>query len=357
MLTSMNNGNARSSAHLWHESMLDCLNMGELFNSREGGCREILGYARGVSRCDHVTAPLRAGFSPTYLGAELLWYLSGTSDTMMMLHYAPQYERWTEEDRTMHGALGPRLNHQLDDVLDLLKEKPTTRRCVLPIWNADDLCAVASGEELKNVPCYSSFQFLVRKKQLHMVTYMRSNDAWIGLAYDCPAFMILGCMIANTLGLDAGSYVHFAGSIHLYDRNLTAANAYATEFYYPKRVDEVGGYNVQENNWIKPHCDELRQLDVLNYALRFEEQVRTGSMSNIIAFDRLFKLHLDGGWGNKNGTRLGPLFDMMVLAVCGCFILSFDYGLAKRAAKTISNVSLRNSCYREIARKERTQSK
>jgi len=52
---------------------------------------------------------------------------------------------------------------------------------------------------------------------------MRSNDVVWGLPYDVFLFTMLQEMLAQTLDLELGSYIHVAGSFHLYERHLALA--------------------------------------------------------------------------------------------------------------------------------------
>jgi thymidylate synthase len=72
-------------------------------------------------------------------------------------------------------------------------------------------------------------QFLIRQQRLQMITYMRSNDAFLGLPHDIFAFTMLQEIIARTLGCDLGTYKHAVGSLHLYERNRIEVQKYLNE--------------------------------------------------------------------------------------------------------------------------------
>jgi thymidylate synthase len=60
-----------------------------------------------------------------------------------------------------------------------------------------------------------------------------------GLPYDVFLFTMLQEMLAVTLGLDLGVYVHVAGSLHLYERHVSLAKrvlAEAPPLTYPMPV-------------------------------------------------------------------------------------------------------------------------
>ena len=66
-------------------------------------------------------------------------------------------------------------------------------------------------------------QVLIRNGLLHLIVQMRSNDVVWGLPYDVFLFTMIQELLARTLGLELGTYVHGAGSLHLYERHLDLA--------------------------------------------------------------------------------------------------------------------------------------
>jgi thymidylate synthase len=58
---------------------------------------------------------------------------------------------------------------------------------------------------------------------------MRSNDAYLGLPHDIFCFTMLQEVMARTLGVGLGSYQHYVGSLHLYDRDRADAQQYLDE--------------------------------------------------------------------------------------------------------------------------------
>jgi hypothetical protein len=80
----------------------------------------------------------------------------------------------------------------------------------------------------KDVVCTLAAQFFIRAQALHLVTVMRSNDIWLGLAFDASFFQELLFKMRDELvpevgPLAIGTWVHTAHSLHLYERNLAAA--------------------------------------------------------------------------------------------------------------------------------------
>jgi thymidylate synthase len=161
---------------------------------------------------------------------ELLWYLSKSNELAFIEFYLKQYREESDDGRTVYGGYGPRLfsmrgNHdQIANVITLLKAKPSSRRAVIQLFDADDIAA-----DHKEVPCTCTLQFLLRKDCLHMFTSMRSNDAFIGLPHDVFAFTMLQEMLARSLSVEPGTYSHAVGSLHLYEERREATQRYLNE--------------------------------------------------------------------------------------------------------------------------------
>ena len=160
---------------------------------------------------------------------ELAWYLDGQNDAEFVTYYIGRYERETEQDGTIHGAYGPRIFNtsgprQFDTVVNLLREKPTTRRAVIQVFDADDLRG-----DYKDVPCTCSLQFMVRADHLHMSVAMRSNDAYFGLPHDVFSFTMFQELMARKLGCELGTYSHYVGSFHIYEGYIEPAKQYIDE--------------------------------------------------------------------------------------------------------------------------------
>ena len=115
---------------------------------------------------------------------------------------------------------------QLRSTLVLLKERPSSRRAVVQLFNAEDI-----ETHHKEVPCTTTFQFFIRDDRLHMAVTMRSNDAYKGLPHDIFCFTMIQEMLARALGVELGEYIHFAGSMHVYENNIDSAKSYGVEGY------------------------------------------------------------------------------------------------------------------------------
>lgn len=168
---------------------------------------------------------------------ELIWYISGRDDLAFLQHYIPKgYNKSSDDGISLRGAYGPRifgsskdlqlpsLAGQFAQVASILREKPDSRQAVIQILRPDDI-----SEKTKDVPCTCTLQFLLRDGKLHLVVYMRSNDAFIGFPHDVFNFTMFQEIMARTVSAELGSYKHIAGSMHLYKKNMRLSNKYINE--------------------------------------------------------------------------------------------------------------------------------
>lgn len=169
---------------------------------------------------------------------ELLWYFSKSNDLRFITYYISQYKDESDDGKTVYGGYGPRLfklrrgrKHidQLQNVCSLLTQNPHSRRAVIQLFDAADI-----AENHKEIPCTCTLQFLVRAGQLDLIVTMRSNDAYLGLPHDVFAFTMLQEFFARRLGVELGTYKHFVGSLHLYQKHRRKAQQFLDEGFQPR---------------------------------------------------------------------------------------------------------------------------
>jgi thymidylate synthase len=215
---------------LLNEVLDRLLNETELVQASRGRFTELIGC------CLHLKNP-RARLSRSEgkgkvfsaLG-ELLWYLSGDTMLDFIDYYVPQrFQEESDDQVRVRSGYGQRLSsfrgmNQLQNVIRVLKQKQTSRRAVIQLFDATDL-----EQHYASIPCTCTLQFLSRHGHLHLVVSMRSNDAYIGLPHDVFAFTMLQEIVARSADLEVGEYKHCAGSLHLYEEHMEAAVEYRGE--------------------------------------------------------------------------------------------------------------------------------
>jgi thymidylate synthase len=217
-------------------SILECIwEFGEPVEARKGSFLEIRGLLLELTNPRaRLSRSESRGKSFSCLG-ELCWYLSGSDGTGFVSYYIPLYEI-SDEGGKVYGAYGPRLfaawkgTSQFENLIELLKLHPTSRRGVLQLFDSVDLV----GDHLE-VPCTCSLQFINRDNRLHLFVYMRSNDAIKGLTHDIFCFTMLQEIVARRLGTEMGSYYHTVGSLHLYDEDKQKAKDFLAEGWQSTR--------------------------------------------------------------------------------------------------------------------------
>jgi len=239
---------------------------GNQISNTRGTNLEILGVnIRLKNPKSRISKSLKKGKIFSALG-ELLWYLSGQNTLELIRHYLPGYDENSDDGLTVHGGYGPRLFNrsginQIENILNLLKKNPNTRRAVIQLFESSDLVG-----RHKDIPCTTSLQFIVRDNYLHMFVTMRSNDAFKGLPHDIFAFTMIQEIIAKSLDLKLGNYNHSVSSLHLYEEDLAAVSDYLNE-----------GYQVKNIMPDMPIGDPWKSI---NHLLEIEAGIRTGNKTS-----------------------------------------------------------------------------
>ena len=179
----------------------------------------------------HDTLPLgvNRGTVPGIGAVEACQLLAGTSAPKLVIAVGPAFSNFAEDNGLFHGAYGLRTKDQYGPIIDRLKKDPDTRQAVVTIWNPElDLLA-----DKRDYPCTILHQFRIRDNKLNMSVYMRSNDVWLGAAYDFFQFTRVQIAIASVLGIQPGTYAHHVGSLHIYEQHYGVAEdlKHTTEQY------------------------------------------------------------------------------------------------------------------------------
>ena len=156
-----------------------------------------------------------------YAEAEWQWYLSGDRNIKKLGElYGKVPEIWKrmankKGDVNSNYGWQWKRNHQLDAVIDMLKENPNTRQAAISIYDAKEIM-----HYYHDTPCTYAVQFTVLNNELNMSVVMRSNDLWYGFCNDQYCFSKLQELVATEVGLPIGTYYHFAHNLHLYNDKI-----------------------------------------------------------------------------------------------------------------------------------------
>lgn len=156
-----------------------------------------------------------------YAVGELAWYLSGSNSVKDIARFAKKWADLSDDGVHNNSAYGYRIFSQFGFdqwyyVKKLLIRDPNTRQAIIHIKDANN-------QPTKDVPCTVYLQFFIRKGKLNLSVHMRSNDIWMGVPYDMFSFCFLQMKMAMELGVEIGEYNHYAGSLHMYERDYLAS--------------------------------------------------------------------------------------------------------------------------------------
>lgn len=203
--------------------------------------------------------------NPFFHVYESLWMLAGRNDIAPLAYYAANYAKQVQDgdNPNANGAYGYRWRHaphqvrrwvalnemtgegqyqkftepvdQLKIIIDQLKRKPDSRRCVLQMWNVeDDLLKIDTS---KDVCCNTCAYFSLRyepisrkygapewpgqpqelRSVLDMTVCNRSNDLiWGTLGANAVHFSFLQEYLAACIGCEVGVYSQFSNNQHVY---------------------------------------------------------------------------------------------------------------------------------------------
>ena len=165
---------------------------------------------------------------------ELLWFLKGDTNINYLTQNGVRiWNEWADEK----GDLGPVYGHQwrnwndegidqIKMVIETLKTNPYSRRMLVSAWNPSVMpdTAVSFAENVANhkaalPPCHAFFQFYVAQGKLSCQLYQRSADLFLGVPFNIASYALLNLMVAQVCDLQAGTFVHTFGDVHIYSNH------------------------------------------------------------------------------------------------------------------------------------------
>ena len=120
--------------------------------------------------------------------------------------YGVQWRSWPKPD-------GGHID-QIEDVINLIKNTPDSRRMVVTAWNPNEVPNVALPA------CHALFQFYVADGKLSCQLYQRSADMFLGVPFNIASYALLTHMIAKVTNLEVGEFVWTGGDCHIYANHV-----------------------------------------------------------------------------------------------------------------------------------------
>jgi thymidylate synthase len=258
---------------VYPEVLNDVNEDGVVRSSRNGEVREILGYefsfGKPRSRCllnTHREFNVFRGIG------EWLWIMAGRNDLQFISFYDPEASGYSSDGYRLHGAYGPRLSgigpyNQVENLVEFVEANPDTRQAIAPIFMTSyDHFQLKDDTQHPDdeIPCPIALHFLPREDSLHLITYMRSQNALRLMPVNVFIFSLIQEYISLASNYELGRYKHYCGSLH----------------YHTKDSDEVNDILSSEKNspgMMPPMTSEEPQTDLIR-VLEFEEHVRSRAM-------------------------------------------------------------------------------
>ena len=158
---------------------------------------------------------------------ELLWIWQKKSNNVNDLN-SHIWDQWADEDGSIGKAYGYQMQKkynfkigseiknidQVDYVLELLKNNPSSRRIMTNIFDFEDL------KDMNLEPCAYGTQWLVKEGKLHLILNQRSQDMLAANGWNTMQYAALLHMFAQCAGLEVGTLTHNIGDCHIYDRHI-----------------------------------------------------------------------------------------------------------------------------------------
>lgn len=151
---------------------------------------------------------------------EILWIWQKQSNDVRVLQKwnCHIWDEWMREDGTIGKAYGYQLSryHQVDRLLDMLRNDRESRRMVVSLWNVEDL------EDMALQPCAFLTMWDVSGGRLNCMLVQRSGDMGLGVPFNMTQYAVLVYMLAQVSGLRPGLFTHVINNAHIYKNHVEA---------------------------------------------------------------------------------------------------------------------------------------
>jgi len=212
---------------------------------------------------------------------ELLWFLSGSTDNKKLQEqnvkiwngnatrefmdkigflnreendlgpiYGHQWRHFNAEYKDQNTDYTNKGIDQINQVINLLKNDPMSRRILLSAWNPSQI------SEMNLPPCHMMAQFYVSAdKKLSCQMYQRSADVGLGLPFNIASYSVLTYILAKLSNLTPHKLIIVLGDAHIYSTHEESLKEQIKRkpFKFPKLVinpdknfEKVEDFNIED---------------------------------------------------------------------------------------------------------------
>ena len=165
---------------------------------------------------------------------ELLWYLSGETHIRNLREHTKIWDAWTNKEKNWEigkmygyqwvkwekfkenesGEISKSHINQIEEVINLIKHSPDSRRMIVTAWNPSVL------DEIALPSCHAFFIFSVTNGKLNCHLTQRSGDIALGIPFNLACYATLTQMIAQETNLELGEFSHYINDAHIYENHV-----------------------------------------------------------------------------------------------------------------------------------------
>jgi len=202
--------------------------------------------------------------------ARFVWMVSHSNRLADIAFYEPKVSGYTDDGLSVPGSdYGQRIFQpapnldQVEGVISRLREDLSSRRAAVVIWQPGD-----AVRQSTDIPCAFGAFYHVRDGKLIATTIMRSNNAFRLLPFNVFEFSLVAEMIASEVGVELGTYVHFAASMHVIESERARARSVLEEAERTNLLPNAGEMSRMPAG--RPALRQARELCKLESKLRHD---------------------------------------------------------------------------------------
>jgi thymidylate synthase len=180
---------------------------------------------------------------------ELKWFLNGDTNIKYLQDNKVRiWNEWADKDGNLGPVYGSQWRNwnghvdQLQNVIDLIKFDPYSRRMVVSAWNADKI------QDMALPPCHMFYQFNVDNEYLDVLVYQRSADLFLGVPFNIVEYAMLLEIVSKVTNKIPRNLIYSFGNTHIYKNHIDQVKLQLTRepFILPKLVINQEINNINE---------------------------------------------------------------------------------------------------------------
>jgi thymidylate synthase len=121
--------------------------------------------------------------------------------------YGQQWRNWQGSDLSFAWD-------QIQNLIDNLKNNPTSRRHIVSAWNPGEI------DNMALPPCHILSQYSISDNKLWCHVYQRSCDMPLGVPFNVASYSLLTYIIAHIVGIEPGGLIWTGHDVHIYENQI-----------------------------------------------------------------------------------------------------------------------------------------